>query len=276
MSREGDRSAAPDPQFERVSVPNVAPGHERPEHDPSRDLPRQLLVSTQVINERRQRRNRVLIRRSPVHSRSLHPSSLTGRWAIGDECTRAYPGDVGVEQRAAVLRGTSLFGGLDDEPLRAIAEPSRARSYKKGEIVFHQGDLGETLFAVSEGLIKVFVTSEDGDEVVLATLRPGDTFGELALVDGGPRSASASVIEAATLVLLTRSAFFAALEHHPQIREALFKSLGRLLRRVLVYASDLVFLDLSGRVAKLLVGLSDERGEKHHEGGAPRSTHEPE
>jgi CRP-like cAMP-binding protein len=173
---------------------------------------------------------------------------------------------VGVEQRAAVLRSTSLFGGLDDEPLRAIAEPSRARSYKKGEIVFHQGDLGETLFVVSEGLIKVFVTSEDGDEVVLATLRPGDTFGELALIDGGPRSASASVIEEATLVLLTRSAFFAALEHHPEIREALFRSLGRLLRRVLVYASDLVFLDLAGRVAKLLLGLSDERGEMHHEG----------
>ncbi|MGI8707907.1 MAG: Crp/Fnr family transcriptional regulator [Actinomycetota bacterium] len=173
---------------------------------------------------------------------------------------------MGVDQRVAVLRGTSLFGGLADEPLRAVAEPCNTRAFKKGEIVFHQGDPGETLYVVCQGLIKVFVTSEDGDEVVLATLRPGDTFGELALIDGGPRSASASVLEPTTLVLLTRSAFSAALEGHPQIREALFKSLGRLLRHVLEYASDLVFLDLSGRVAKLLVGLSEERGEQHHEG----------
>jgi CRP-like cAMP-binding protein len=111
-----------------------------------------------------------------------------------------------------------------------------------------------------EGLVKVFVTSEGGDEMVFVTLRPPDTFGELALLDGLERSASAEAVEATTVVELDRNTFLDLLNSNPHMTEALLRSMGHVLRRLTEQASDLVFLDLHGRVAKLLVTIADERG----------------
>jgi CRP/FNR family transcriptional regulator, cyclic AMP receptor protein len=164
------------------------------------------------------------------------------------------------EQIVRLLGETQLFGSLDEGVRASIAERMLTRRFSKGDFVFHEGDPGESLYVVAEGVISVFVTSEDGEEMVLAHLHSCDMFGELAVIDGGPRSASAKAVEPTTLVALTQPAFVHALQQTPQLIEALHRSLGRLLRRVLVQASDLVFLDLPGRVAKLLVGLAEERG----------------
>jgi CRP-like cAMP-binding protein len=106
----------------------------------------------------------------------------------------------------------------------------------------------------------VYVTSPEGEDMVLARLGSGETFGELALVDGGARTASARALSSVSLVAIPRDAFAAMLRDHPDLTEALLRSLGALLRRILEQASDLVFLDLQGRVAKLLVGLADRHG----------------
>jgi CRP/FNR family cyclic AMP-dependent transcriptional regulator len=170
------------------------------------------------------------------------------------------------DQAVEVLSKTQLFGRLDEKHLHRIGESVIARSFRRGDIVFHQGDPGESLFVIAQGLVNVYVISEDGDEMVLANLRPPDTFGELAVIDGGPRSASARAIEPTTLLALTRSSFMEMIRESPLIADALHASLGTLLRRVLQQASDLVFLDLAGRVAKLLVSLAEERGEKSDDG----------
>lgn len=159
-----------------------------------------------------------------------------------------------------VLSRTRLFSSVPADALQQVADRAQLRSYRKGEIIVRQGDTGETLFVVVDGLVKVFVTSPGGAEMVLVTLRPMDTFGELAVVDGGERSASAEALEATTLLLLRRSSLLALLPGHPDLIEGLLHSLGALVRRLTDQTADLVFLDLHGRVAKLLLSLAEERG----------------
>lgn len=164
-------------------------------------------------------------------------------------------------QRAIeLLQQTQLFGDLDEAALAHLAERSTKRNYAKGQLIFYQGDPAGSLFVMVEGLVKIFVTSEEGDEMLLVTLQPHDVFGELSLLDGGPRSASAEAVEPTSLLELQRAPFLESLQQRPGITESLMLSMGRVLRRLTEQAADLVFLDLHGRVAKLLVNLAQDRG----------------
>jgi CRP-like cAMP-binding protein len=163
------------------------------------------------------------------------------------------------DQSAELLSRTRLFGGLDHVVLRSLGERTIERSYRKGHLIFSQGDLGESLYILVDGMVKVFVTSERGDEMVLTTLHPPEVFGELALIDGGPRSASAEALEPAAALVLTRPTLLELLAQHPPLTDSLLRSLGAVLRRLTEQTSDLVFLDLHGRVAKLLLNLASEQ-----------------
>src|SRR6476646_3191308 len=88
-----------------------------------------------------------------------------------------------------------LLKDVAPEALGTLARSLRRRSYRRGEVIFHQGDPGDTLHLVQEGRVKVVLPSETGDEAVLAILGPGDCFGELALLDGERRSASVVAME---------------------------------------------------------------------------------
>ncbi|MEA2509977.1 MAG: family transcriptional regulator, cyclic receptor protein [Actinomycetota bacterium] len=170
------------------------------------------------------------------------------------------------ETVASHLGATRLFGELDPGALSSLAERAIERSYKKGQLLVYQGDTGDSVFVVVEGLVKVMVTSEEGEEMVLVTLRPGDTFGELSLVDGGPRSASAEAVEPTRVLIITRSVLLELLEKHPSLTDSLLRSLGSLARRLTEQAADLVFLDIHGRMAKLLLTLADDRGKQTGDG----------
>jgi CRP/FNR family transcriptional regulator, cyclic AMP receptor protein len=166
-----------------------------------------------------------------------------------------------VERAVSLLGRTSLFRALDQDVLSPLAERAIDRTYRKGQLICGEGDLGDSLFVIVDGLVKVFVTSEEGDEMVLVTLRAPETFGELALIDGGARSASAEALEPTSVLVLTRPALIELMSTNSGLTEALLRSLGAVVRRLTEQAADLVFLDLHGRVAKLLLGLAHERGE---------------
>lgn len=163
-----------------------------------------------------------------------------------------------IERTAALLGQTELFSEVAEDALRKVADKALVRTYKKGQLVFSEADAGDALFVVVEGLLKVFLTSEEGEELVLVTLRPPDVFGELALLDGGPRSASVEALEGSTLIALRRTDFLEVIREDPVMTETLLRSLGRLVRRLTQQASDLIFLDLHGRVAKLLLRFAGE------------------
>jgi len=159
------------------------------------------------------------------------------------------------EDNGRLLASSSLFSGLDAKVLASLGERAVRQRFEKGRTIFYQGDPGDTLYVVAEGLMKVWVSSHDGSEMVMATLRPPDAFGELSAVDGHVRSASATTLEPTVLLSLDRTTLLDAV-----VADALLRALGDLARRITEQASDLVFLDLAGRVAKCLVHLAVREG----------------
>ena len=87
-----------------------------------------------------------------------------------------------------------FFSGLDAAALERVAAGTRTRRFRRGEVIFHAGDPGDALFVIVSGEVKIAVPSESGEEAILTTLREGDVFGELALLDGAPRSATAAAL----------------------------------------------------------------------------------
>jgi CRP/FNR family transcriptional regulator, cyclic AMP receptor protein len=162
-----------------------------------------------------------------------------------------------VESRdGAILARTQLFAPLSPAALDQVAAHVFVRSWRKGQLVFQEGDPGDQLYVVASGLVKLTRTSSDGCPLLLAVRRPPDAFGEVALIDGGPRLAAAETVQPTRLLTMPRDTFFRLAGEHPVLMESYLGALGRLLRTVLERGSDLVFLDLSARVAKVLLELA--------------------
>jgi CRP-like cAMP-binding protein len=165
----------------------------------------------------------------------------------------------------AVLRRTDVFGGLDDEALADLAERTLTRTYRRGQYIWYQGDPGETLLVVCGGRVKVVFGAETGDEAVLVTLGECAVLGELAVLDGSARSASVVAVEPTTALLLGRATVLDVMARHRSVLDAMLRALGTLVRRLTEQNGDLAFLDLGGRLAKLLLRLAD--GQPATDGG---------
>jgi len=163
-------------------------------------------------------------------------------------------------ENASLLASSLLFVDLVPRALDFLAERAIRLDLDRGQRIFHQGDDGDTLYVIAAGLVKVWVSSGDGGEMVLATLRSPDAFGELSAVDGRPRSASATTLEPTTLIALDRATLLDAVHRHPGVADGMLRALGGLARRITEQTSDLVFLDLAGRLAKTLATLADRDG----------------
>lgn len=156
------------------------------------------------------------------------------------------------------LRDSCLFENADDEALADIARQLRRRRFRRSEIIFHQGDPGDSLHIVSSGAVKIVLPSIEGEEAIIATLRSGDFFGELALLDGAPRSATAVALEASETWTLSRELLLAMLDRSPTLRDSLLAGLARELRRLTGHVEELHFLDLAGRLSSRLARLARE------------------
>jgi CRP/FNR family transcriptional regulator, cyclic AMP receptor protein len=160
---------------------------------------------------------------------------------------------------AGILRRTTLLRSVPAEDLQAVAAVSRLRSFRRGQVVCTVGDPADSLIVVVSGRVKVVVRSADGGELTLTIIQPGGTLGELSIADGGPRSTDAETLEESQLLLVPREAIRDICARVPAAAQALTDSVAANLRRLTEAVSDLVFLDLPRRVAKLL--LSQPRGD---------------
>jgi CRP-like cAMP-binding protein len=152
------------------------------------------------------------------------------------------------------LSACRLFNGLEERALDLVANALRVRRFRRGEVIFHAGDLGDSLFIVSAGSVKITVTAEDGDEpAILTTIGPGGFFGELALLDGAPRSANAVALDAVEALVLRRDAFNHLVDTEVGLRRPLLAALAAEIRRLTAQVEDLHFLDLPGRLARHLL-----------------------
>jgi CRP/FNR family cyclic AMP-dependent transcriptional regulator len=157
------------------------------------------------------------------------------------------------------LRRCALFRDVDEKALRVVATQLRRRRFRRNEVIFHQGDPGDSLHVVSSGTVKIVLPSAEGEEAIIATLRPGDFFGELSLLDGAPHSASVVALEAAETMALPRDTFRELLDKDPGLRDALLAGLTHELRRITRHVEELHFLDLPGRLAMRLSRLAREK-----------------
>lgn len=153
------------------------------------------------------------------------------------------------------LAGTELFAGLAADELTAIADLGIERTFKKGQILFSAGDPGDALYVLVEGSVKGYVNSEDGAELIVGILEAPAVFGEVAVGDGGTRSAGIEVVAPSRVLVIERERFLAALRDNPALNESYIAMLVAMIRRLQERTEGLVFLDLQGRVAKLLLGL---------------------
>ena len=160
---------------------------------------------------------------------------------------------------AALLLGrVEPFRGLDERARLTVVEHAGRRVVDKGQMVFWQDDPGEAMFVLLEGAVKLVVCSRDGELIELHRHDAPAIFGELALLDAGPRSASAEAVERSTLLVVTRPELLRLLRTEDQVAEALLRTLGTIVRRTTRQVTDLVFLDLRGRVARQLLALAGD------------------
>jgi len=162
---------------------------------------------------------------------------------------------------AAALRRCALFADCDPATIAGVVRHLGRRRYRRGDTIFHQGDPGDALHILVSGAVKIALPSTEGEEAIIATLRPGDFFGELALLDGAPRSATAGALEATETLVLPRAVFRDLLDRDPNLRDALLTGVAAELRRITRHVEELHFLDLAGRLAIRLVRLARDVGE---------------
>jgi len=148
----------------------------------------------------------------------------------------------------------------------ALSASLRRRRYGKGTVIFVQGDPGSTLYLVESGRVKISASSPAGKEVILALHGPGDFFGELALLDGEPRSADAVAQEPCELLLLQRADFVRFLERRPKVGIGLLAAVSRRLGHTNQLVEGAALLDVPGRLARALVDLAESEGEQQAEG----------
>jgi CRP/FNR family transcriptional regulator, cyclic AMP receptor protein len=162
-----------------------------------------------------------------------------------------------------VLLAIPLFCVLSHEDVLATAQAGLSRSYATGQIICHQGDPGDHLYAVIEGLVKIVFISGRGDEMVLNIMGPKEVFGELALLDGSPRSASVIALKSTSVFMLSRTRLLELMSDNPGLADEFLKLIGGRIRKLTEQAGDLAFLDLGGRLAKLLLQLSARQDHAH-------------
>jgi CRP/FNR family cyclic AMP-dependent transcriptional regulator len=161
-----------------------------------------------------------------------------------------------------LLAGIELFTELDPDELAKVASLSQMRSVGKDVAIFHAGDPAEAVFIVARGKVKIVVTSSDGREFILTVLGAGQVFGEMALIEEAPRSASVITATAVELVVISRDDFHHLLATEPRISRKLLAILSRRLRRANTKMESLAYMDVAGRLARYLLDLARDHGQR--------------
>ncbi|HEV7126085.1 MAG TPA: Crp/Fnr family transcriptional regulator [Ktedonobacterales bacterium] len=190
----------------------------------------------------------------------------TARATAPAETTSGGAGGARFQELMEYLAQVPMFADLDLQSLREVASLMHRRTFQAGEVIFHRGDPGQIMYLIRRGKVKISLTSVDGQEVALALLGRGEYFGELALLDGQPRSADTIAIEEVEAFWLQRADFIRTVTHHPHIAIEVMNVLARRLRLTDEMVQDLLFLDVHGRVAKKLIELTETHGVRTAEG----------
>ncbi len=159
----------------------------------------------------------------------------------------------------AFLRKVSLLRGLSDDELRKLESAVQERSFGKNEVIFHAKEPGDTLFVIKRGRVKISMNDRNGREIILRILEAGDFFGEMALLDREPRSATVSSLEPCQALILSRDQFLQFIPRHPEVVMKMLTMFSRRLRKADEKIWRLVFADAYEKVASVLMEIIEER-----------------
>ncbi|MFB3120247.1 MAG: Crp/Fnr family transcriptional regulator [Stenotrophomonas maltophilia] len=155
------------------------------------------------------------------------------------------------------LTSVPIFANLSGEQLQSLPGKLQPRRYQRGEVIFHEDDPADRMHIIVEGRVKISIASEDGRERDIALLQSGECFGEMALIDGSNRSATATAVDATETMVLFRQDFLDFLSENPEVAADVNTLLVQRLRNVNQMLGDMVFLDVPTRVAKQLLTLAE-------------------
>jgi CRP/FNR family transcriptional regulator/CRP/FNR family cyclic AMP-dependent transcriptional regulator len=165
-----------------------------------------------------------------------------------------------------LLAKVELFSELDVDELDRVASLAQIRDAQKDTVIFHAGDPADAVFVVASGKIKIVTTSTDGKEFILSVLGAGQVFGEMALLESAPRSASVITLTAVEMVVIKRDDFHHLLNTAPSISRKLLAILSRRLRRANSKMESLAYMDVAGRLARYLLDLARDHGQRMGKG----------
>lgn len=158
-----------------------------------------------------------------------------------------------------MLKSVGGFEDLSDEQVARLTERAATRAYPKGAIVVNEGDEGNSMFVILEGAVKTFLSDENGKEVVLSTQGAGEYFGDLALFDDEPRSASVMAVEPCKLMMISKAQLRETIVEDPEVAFPLLKGLAKRVRVLTENVRTLALMDVFGRLVKTLYALAEEQ-----------------
>ena len=165
-----------------------------------------------------------------------------------------------------ILERTRLFRGLPSATIKQISALSIRRSYRSGAIVFSQADPGDALYGVVTGKVRISASSPNGHEMFLNIMVPGDTFGEIALLDGRHRTATASATASSELIIIARDHFLELLKREPKLVNHVVQLLCERIRWTSGLAEESALLSVPERLARRLLGLGTLYGHETPKG----------
>ena len=161
-----------------------------------------------------------------------------------------------IERAATHFKNVPFFSQLSDKELEHVKSVAMEKNYPKNAVVLTEGEMGDSLYIIESGRVKVFIGDEDGREIILKILGPGDFFGEMSLVDKQPRSASVTSLDASTFHILSHNAFEKCVEQSPRIATMVMNVLAQRVREADKKIGTLALMDVYGRVASTLLELA--------------------
>jgi len=161
-----------------------------------------------------------------------------------------------------MLEDVAIFSGLNPAELELLEHHMVTRSFKKNTIIINEGDEANSFFIIVKGAVKIFLSNEEGKEIIINAQGPGDHFGELALLDGAPRSASVITTEKSTIGLISKEDFHNVLAKNTDLALNLIRELTKRVRFLSDNVRTLALMDVYGRVAKVLLGMAEEEDGK--------------
>jgi CRP/FNR family transcriptional regulator, cyclic AMP receptor protein len=168
---------------------------------------------------------------------------------------------VSTQEMVEYAKKVPLFQSISERDLQAVCSVMIMREFKEGETIVHEEDEeGQTFFIIVAGTVHVCVISSEGKQTILATLKRGDFFGEMALLDGEPRSASVVAADGCKIFMLYRQPFLDILQRFPKITIQMLIEMSRRIRRSNRHVNTLSLMSVYGRVAEVILQLAKEQG----------------